>query len=129
MKEITKKAIRFTDVEENIEREEMLEDLYLADTALVNLGSSEEPKYKLKHRIRFSSMGIYEVSKEDYDWCVDYLNRKASKNKKTPQSDKIGTFKMDEVGNLVWEDSTYGHTVFTTQQVEAIKFLINNELR
>jgi hypothetical protein len=47
-------------------------------------------------------------------------------NKKTPQSDKIGTFKMDEVGNLVWEDATYGHTVFTTEQVEAIKFLINS---
>lgn len=22
----------------------------------------------------------YEVSKEDYDWCVDYLNRKITKN-------------------------------------------------
>ncbi|WP_158592451.1 MULTISPECIES: hypothetical protein [unclassified Lactobacillus] len=51
------------------------------------------------------------------------------KNKKTTQSDKIGTFKIDESGNLVWKDATYGHTVFTTQQVEAIKFLINNELR
>lgn len=24
----------------------------------------------------------HEVSKEDYDWCVDYLNRKASENGK-----------------------------------------------
>jgi hypothetical protein len=46
--------------------------------------------------------------------------------KKTPQSDKVGTFKIDEIGNLVWEDATYGHTVFTTEQVEAIKFLINS---
>ena len=46
-------------------------------------------------------------------------------NKKTPQSDKIGTFKIDKNGELVWEDSTYGHTVFTVEQVEAIKFLIN----
>lgn len=46
-------------------------------------------------------------------------------NKKTPQSDKIGTFKIDKNGELVWEDSTYGHTVFTAEQVEAIKFLIN----
>lgn len=70
MEEITKKAIRFTDLDGNIEREEMLEDLYLADTALVNLGSSEEPKYKLKHRIRFSSMNIYEVSKEEAEKYV-----------------------------------------------------------
>ena len=46
-------------------------------------------------------------------------------NKKTPQSNKIGTFKVNENGELVWEDSTYGHTVFTAEQVEAIKFLIN----
>lgn len=46
-------------------------------------------------------------------------------NKKTPQSNKSGTFKVDENGELVWEDSTYGHTVFTAEQVEAIKFLIN----
>ena len=48
------------------------------------------------------------------------------KNKKTPQSDKIGTFKMDKQGELVWEDSTYGHTIFSAEQVEAIKFLINS---
>lgn len=42
------------------------------------------------------------------------------------QSDKIGTFKIDENGELVWEDSTYGHAVFTAEQVEAIKFLINS---
>lgn len=47
------------------------------------------------------------------------------KNKKTPQSNKIGTFKVNKNGELVWEDSTYGHTVFSAQQVEAIKFLIN----
>lgn len=47
-------------------------------------------------------------------------------NKKTPQSDKIGTFKMDKQGELVWEDSTYGHTIFSAEQVEAIKFLINS---
>lgn len=46
-------------------------------------------------------------------------------NEKTPQSDKIGTFKIDENKELIWEDSTYGHTVFTAEQVEAIKFLIN----
>ncbi|WP_158592445.1 MULTISPECIES: hypothetical protein [unclassified Lactobacillus] len=50
-------------------------------------------------------------------------------NKKTPQSDKIGTFKIDKNGKLVWEDATYGHTVFTAEQVEAIKFLINDKLR
>ena len=48
------------------------------------------------------------------------------KNKKTPQFNKIGTFKVNENGELVWEDSTYGHTVFTVEQVEAIKFLINS---
>ncbi|WP_158592794.1 MULTISPECIES: hypothetical protein [unclassified Lactobacillus] len=46
-------------------------------------------------------------------------------NKKTLQSDKIGTFKIDKNGKLVWEDATYGHTVFTAEQVEAIKFLID----
>ena len=46
-------------------------------------------------------------------------------NKKTPQSDKIGTFKMNKHKELVWEDSIAGHTVFTAEQVEAIKFLIN----
>lgn len=42
------------------------------------------------------------------------------------QSDKIGTFKIDKNGELTWEDSTYGHTVFTAEQVKAIKFLINS---
>lgn len=46
-------------------------------------------------------------------------------NKKMSQSDKIGTFKIDENGELVWEVSTYVHTVFTAEQVEAIKFLTN----
>lgn len=46
------------------------------------------------------------------------------KDRITPQSDEIGAFKMDKNGNLVWEDSTYGRIVFTTEQVEAIKFLI-----
>ena len=47
------------------------------------------------------------------------------KNKKTPQSNKIGTFKVNKNGELVRENSTYGHIVFTAEQVEAIKFLIN----
>lgn len=47
-------------------------------------------------------------------------------NKKTPQSDKIGTFKIDKNGELIWEDDTYGHIVFTTEQVEAIKFILKN---
>ena len=46
-------------------------------------------------------------------------------NKKTTQSNKSGTFKVDKNGDLVWEDSKYGHIVFTAEQVEAIKFLIN----
>ena len=46
-------------------------------------------------------------------------------NKKTPQSDKIGAFKMAKNGELVWGDSIYRHIVFTAKQVEAIKFLIN----
>ena len=46
-------------------------------------------------------------------------------NKKTSQSDKIGTFKIDKNKELIWEDSIAGHTVFTAEQVEAIKFLIN----
>ena len=46
-------------------------------------------------------------------------------NKKTPQSNKSGIFKVNENGELVWEDSTYEHIVFTAEQVEAIKFLIN----
>ena len=33
---------------------------------------------------------------------------------------------MDKHGELVWEDSIAGHTVFTAEQVEAIKFLINS---
>lgn len=46
-------------------------------------------------------------------------------NKKTPQFNKFGKFKVDKNGELVWEDSKYGHMVFTAEQVEAIKFLIN----
>jgi hypothetical protein len=57
------------------------------------------------------------------------MRRLKMENKKMPQSDKIGTFKINENGNLVWEDATYGHTVFTAEQVEAIKFLINEKLR
>lgn len=77
MEEITKKAIRFTDLSDNTRHEELLDGLYLADTFLVNLGLAEAPEYKLKYRIRFYPTAIYEVSKEDYDWCVDYLNKES----------------------------------------------------
>ncbi|RMC36945.1 hypothetical protein F5ESL0236_08045 [Lactobacillus sp. ESL0236] len=80
MKEITKTVIRFTDFIDNREHEVLLDYLYLADAHLYNVGSSEEPEYKLKYHIRFNSMGTYEVSKEDYDWCVDCLKAKAGKH-------------------------------------------------
>lgn len=54
------------------------------------------------------------------------MEKRKMENKKTPQSDKIGTFKMDKHKELVCEDSIAGHTVFTAEQVEAIKFLINS---
>ncbi|RMC41714.1 hypothetical protein F5ESL0233_05195 [Lactobacillus sp. ESL0233] len=81
MEETTKKAIRFTNVDKNIKREEMLEDMY--GTSMLLLNNDElKPKRKVPaYFVKFQS-GTYRVSKEDYDWSVDYLNKKADKNER-----------------------------------------------
>lgn len=73
-----------------------------------------QDNYTLDENEKFEDAEVLKM-KSECEHCQD---------KKTPQSDKIGAFKMDKNGNLVWEDSICGRTVFTAEQVEAIKFLI-----
>ncbi|RMC24449.1 MULTISPECIES: hypothetical protein [unclassified Lactobacillus] len=69
-------------------------DRTLVFTDVLNGETCEQPLKKLRgatiyvksthtvfYMLSFVDKG-HEVSKEDYDWCVDYLNRKASENGK-----------------------------------------------